>query len=85
MLTAVNNSTFAFKNQKELDTMFNKIINTSRDDLRKGLDKLEKGSTEYARQSFALQFRALYDASHISHAKEVHKYMYALHRLPHSR
>lgn len=75
MLTAVNNSTFAFKNQKELDTMFNKIINTSRDDLRKGLDKLEKGSTEYARQNFALQFRALYDASHISHAKEVHKYI----------
>lgn len=75
MLTAVNNSTFAFKNQKELDAMFNKIINTSRDDLRKGLNKLEKGSTEYARQSFALQFRALYDASHISHAKEVHKYI----------
>lgn len=75
MMTAVNNSTFAFKDEKEFEAMFNKIINTSRDDLRKGLNGLKEGSSEYAKQNFALQFRAMYDAPELKNAKEIHKYI----------
>lgn len=71
MLEAVNKSTFAFETPEELDKMFNAIISTERKDIHNGA---LKQYTE-AQQSLALQFRALYDAADLEHAKDFHKYV----------
>ena len=75
--------------EAKLNKILNKILNTDRDKLReeinknkKILNKLSFNSKEYnalnkqiSQQEFILQFKALYDATDISHAKEVHKYI----------
>lgn len=77
MMDAVQRSTFEFKGsdeevKKQLDDIF-KIItnkNKSRQDLISDLANYTE-----TQQKFVIQFRALYDATELTHAKEIQKYV----------
>lgn len=89
MLEAVNKSTFNFKTQEELDDVFKTIINTDRKSLREEIEKLntefkalditdikrKQIEKQIAEKKFVLQFKALYDAPDLEHAKDFHKYV----------
>ena len=89
MLEAVNKSTFKYSTQEELDDIFKTIINTDRNTLREEIEKLntefkalnindikrKQLEKQIAEKKFVLQFKALYDAPDLEHAKDFHKYV----------